>query len=258
VLAQDNDVISFDQPRETRVNKSFAKNKFEGAFSDLQLQAAFAVIETIDKAGYEQVDAVGSSQGGGVVATAAYLAPEKFRSITFVEPVGIIGKDSILALGKRFGIDHAKQNRNRPKEQQAQYLVGKKDFAEFSRTNLIQSFREIKEMSEADITGIIAGLHELGIGISIVHHVDSKVFESDKIQREVSKKLVDKSGDKNKLFFDGLYAIMSKRKNDKGEVERYEGGHADIRYDKNFQKQLLEIVRTLADKYAKKNKEIEN
>ncbi|MBT4277726.1 alpha/beta fold hydrolase [Candidatus Falkowbacteria bacterium] len=255
VLSQDNDVISFDQPREERIDKDFAKNKFEGEFSALQLQKAFAVIEAIKKSGYNQVDAVGASEGGAVLATAAYLAPEKFRNITLMEPAGMMGKDSFFKLAKRFGIDHAKQNRERPEEQQEQVATGKADFRKFWKKNLLQSVKEIKEMSEADITDMIAGLHELGIGISLVNHVNSKVFDSDAVQKEISKKLVDRSGDEHKVLVDGVYTIMSKRENEDGEMETYDGGHADIRYDKNFQKQLLEIVRALADKSVKKQDE---
>ncbi len=251
VLAQDNDVISFDQPREMRLGKELAVTETENNFSMLQLQAAFAIIETIKKSGYDKVDAVGSSQGGMILTVAAYLAPKMFRGITLVEPAGIIGDDSIFKLVKRFRINNGKQNANRPKEQREQCVIATDDFNKFWQKNLIQSFKEIKEMSKADITNMLAELYEKGIGISIVSHVDSKVFESDKIQKEISRKLVDRSNEENKLLFDGVYTIMSKRKNEEGESERYEGGHSDIKYDKNFQKQLLTIVRTLADKKAK-------
>ncbi len=253
VLAQDNDVISFDQPREMRVDKNIAKEKFKGTFSALQLQKALAAIDTIEQAGYTQVDAIGSSEGGMILTIAAYLAPEKFRNITLVSPAGMIGKDSFWKLIKRFVKDNGSQNKNRPLEQQEQFAISTKDFVKFVKENLTQSLREIKEMSKADIVGMLASLHKIGINIVIVSHVDDKVFNSDLVQREISKGLVERNDKgKNNLLFDGLYTVMSKEKGENGKMQRYEGGHSDIKYDKNFQKQLLGIVRTLSDKSIKK------
>jgi len=253
ILAQDNDVISFDLPRQKRVTKKFAKKKFEGAFSNLELQEAFATIQVIENFNYEKVDAIGSSYGGMVLVLGAYLAPEKFRTITLVEPVGIMGEDDLISLAKRFATSHAEQNKARPIEQQKQVLLGREDFKTFWQKNIIQALQEIKKMSKADIIDMVAGLHELGIGISIISHVNDKVFPNDRVQTEVSKRLVDKESNSKKYYFDGFYNIRSVRKNKTGEQVEYDGGHADIRFDKNFQNRLRDILHSSIDSINKKS-----
>jgi len=49
--------------------------------------------------------------------------------------------------------------------------------------NIPASFREIQAISKADITEALAEMHEQGIGISIIHAVDDKVFPMDKVQK---------------------------------------------------------------------------
>ena len=54
------------------------------------LDLAYCHLEVLDKLGLERVHLVGESLGGWVAAELAALAPERFRSLTLIAPMGLL------------------------------------------------------------------------------------------------------------------------------------------------------------------------
>ncbi|HEY8691944.1 MAG TPA: alpha/beta fold hydrolase [Chloroflexota bacterium] len=57
---------------------------------DTVLDLAYCHLEVLDKLGLERVQLVGESLGGWVAAELAALAPERFRSLTLIAPMGLL------------------------------------------------------------------------------------------------------------------------------------------------------------------------
>ena len=175
--------ISINAPHGVETNE-------EGDFPQAELRKAMAIIETLNKKEIDKVDAIGHSEAGIYVTIAATLYPEKFRNIVLVDPGGMIGEDNIMRLAKGFSNDVIiKQTINSFKDH-SRFKPIARAFKEAGKTiidNPKKSLEQILAISNTQIHGLLKGLKEQGIGISIIHGVDDKAFPMDRVQ-EIAKK----------------------------------------------------------------------
>jgi len=180
-------------------------------FSTSEYQKALEVIEIIkedlEKNGENKIDAIAHSEGGLVMAIAANLYPELFRSIVFVAPAGMIGKDSYVDLIKRFSIDEPNEEKTNSKNLDDEGIKKcVKDFIEYISKNPALAHKEVKAMSEADIFKLTKRLKNKGVGVGLVCGANDKVFPIEKVLENVNEGNVDHfistKGDHGSLLFE--------------------------------------------------------
>jgi pimeloyl-ACP methyl ester carboxylesterase len=180
-----------------RVISAYAPHGIEthrGEESDLeqaQARKLDMLLDLLDEEGIKKVNVIAHSEAAIYVTVAAILYPERFENIVLVEPAGLIGEDNFFDLLKRFLADvreQMKQDKIRPKAQNPSPLsVGIKSVL----SDISESYEEVKAISRSDITPALKKLHELGIGVSIIHAVEDKIFPMEKIQQMIKADMID-------------------------------------------------------------------
>ena len=168
-------------------------------FPKTELKKAAELIEGLDQIRDGQADAevndkgktdcIGVSQGGYIVAIAAYLCPERFRNIVLVDPAGIVGKHSRAKLAIRTSKNaraeqkYADQKKFQGAELAQQNLkIGAEDMKKVLKENFKEAMLdETGAISKADITEILKELRGKGIKIAIIHGVEDKIFPMEKV-----------------------------------------------------------------------------
>lgn len=169
-------VISVDSPHGVEVEKA-------EDFPTIELRKMTAIMQALDEKGIEQADVVAHSEGGLYMTIAATLHPGRIRNMVLVDPAGIIGKDNVFDLGKRFGEDAALETERR-KTKTERDLSDPKDFQKTLLSSPWKALQEVLAISNADIRGMLRELKARGVGISIIHSVEDKGFPMERVQVE--------------------------------------------------------------------------
>lgn len=229
---EDRRVISLEHPR-----FSSHENNEPKKFEDEINSRALNIIDTIKEKDIKKINLVGQSMGGADAVITAILAqkedPELIKNIVLVDPSGIIGEDNIKDLGKRF-VENTQQNiESQKKEEASEYLkknvkIAAKEFFKYVFKNPAKALREIKAMTSQEILDVLAELKKRGVGISIIHGVDDKVFPMERVQEEINTK-----------HLDGFYSVK--------------GGHNEIyQQPEKYMPLVREAIRALEAKQEKK------
>ncbi|OGY48953.1 MAG: hypothetical protein A3B89_04565 [Candidatus Buchananbacteria bacterium RIFCSPHIGHO2_02_FULL_40_13] len=187
-------ILSLDHLRKIEI-----KNIPEGVPAE-EIQKALAILDVLDQKEIDRADAVGHSEGGLYLALAASIKPEKFRNLVFVDPAGMIGQDSFFDLAYRFAIKEGRQSKLPP-------LMMLKAMMEYVGQNPAMSFKEVKQMSQADIYEVLKYLKKQGLGLAFVFGVDDVVFPMDRVQKTYSQKREAEEIGSFKDILDGFYSI---------------------------------------------------
>ena len=157
-----------------------------------ELQKTFALLSLLEEKGIEKTDAIAYSEGGINLSIAAAEFPEKFRNIVYLAPAGIIGKDKFPKLLGRFNAQSIKTTFGAiaKLETRKPVLNYWMEFKKYIK-NLPLSLKESVAISQADILQMMKDLKKMGIGISVVHGVDDKIFPMEKVQENIKKQHVD-------------------------------------------------------------------
>jgi len=194
-----------------------------------ELQKALTIIGILEEKGIEKTDLVGYSEGGINGLIAASLFPEKFRNIVLVDPAGMVGKNSLLSLPvnmtKELCGSVAAAIRDKKFRQPVVSVA--KDILTHIRKNPMMSFREVHEISQAEVLEMMQELRKKSVGISVISGTDDKVFPMDEIQKNLKKESVD-----------GFYSVS--------------GGHAEIiLHPQQYMGLVAEALRALEAKSKK-------
>ena len=78
------------------------KGKFFKSYPTAELRKALNILEVLEEKGIKEVDAIAHSEGAINIAIAAMMYPEKFRSIAFYGPAGMMEDESWSRLARGF------------------------------------------------------------------------------------------------------------------------------------------------------------
>jgi len=172
-------------------------------FAGVQLRKASVFLRTIEEEGLQGINGVAFSEGALHVVIAALMRPERFKNIVLVNPSGIMGKSSIFnfVLGAiRDTKTHAKRKLEEASRAKAQGVAPKLDeredvaddtLAKHLKSGVWASIQEVASIPGTDILDALAKLKELGIGVSIIHSADDKIYDMQKVQKMVKAKHLD-------------------------------------------------------------------
>jgi alpha-beta hydrolase superfamily lysophospholipase len=200
------------------------------------LRKAQVVNEIIDSK-HMKVDAIGHSEGAMVIVIAALLKPGNFNNIVLIEPAGMVGKHSLRTLIQRQLEENKAVDARRKKDLtigDAAQSSGK----EFNR-HLVQSgvraLYELISVTETEIPEMLRTVHALGIGISIIHAGNDRVFPMETFQQVASDSLRTEkkygvNGEINSILtpqfelkfgIDGLYTVIGQHNELQFQPQKY-------------------------------------
>jgi len=168
--------------------------KPEGDYSEAEYTKARALVDTLNKKEIKTIDIIAHSEGtlSAIIAAEIFASegqPQRIRSIVFVEPVGLIGKDQLKNLVGRWGSMMAKDTGrfvidSRKKNMLRAFLEATK----YTSSNPLRTLSEAKVISASDIYDSLSHLKELGIKTSVIHAVGDSLFPMEKVLKEAKAK----------------------------------------------------------------------
>ncbi len=183
------------------------------------------VLRLIEEKGLETVNVIANSESS-IYSTTAALLSQKVSNMVLVEPVGLIGKDSLLQLLKRTREDMQEQARQDSSKEKVKYPSPNDIGVKSVLSNIVASVNEVRAIADSDITGALEELHKSGVGISIIHGVDDKMFPMERVQKMVKEEMIDGfysvQGTHNSIYVyepygrvaeEALSALENKKKN---------------------------------------------
>lgn len=145
----------------------------------------------MNKKELKTVDLIAHSEGAIPAIIAALSYPERFRAIVFVDPAGLIGKDSTIKLGARFAsmlLKDAQRMRKAPEDKKENMLKAARESAKYFLTNPKRGIQEVNAIADADIYEMLTALKGLGIKVSVIHGTDDSLFPMGKVLRTAREK----------------------------------------------------------------------
>ncbi len=204
-------------------------------FSDSLLRQVAAIEPVLEQKNIK-VDAIGESRGGVVVLLAAYLYPEKFNNIVLIDPAGMVESMNAAKLTMRFIMTGIAEGRIFAKREKMgdvsamakeQVVWGTANFVKWVASNPMKRVEEIKDLSHVEVAHLLSEIKALGIGISIIHGVNDKVFPMEDMQASITNEInkvrekmknegahEDEIANAYKKVVDGFYSVR--------------GGHGDF------------------------------
>jgi len=166
-----------------------------------QLRKAESLLRILEEKQINKTDAVARSEGAINLLLAVLDSPDKFRNIVLIAPSGMVGKDSLFELAKRFGESGKQRTTEKPHPALGPASQESAPFELFKYVakNPIRAVKEAVAISDTQIHEILKTLHDRGIGVSIIAHVDDKVFPMDRLQDEATKQELGS-------YIDGFYS----------------------------------------------------
>lgn len=195
LAAKGYDAVSFSQPRK----------RGDKTLDPVERQSKI-FLNVLDKqtAKDEKVHAVAHSLGGGALLKAAIERPEKFDSITILEPAGVVGRQRFGELLRRVGKKVVKNQLGAAQGQNADVFIRNGHYTASADTesalhfstrvnnaqlaglgaimrNPANAVREASAAGQYNMTADALRVHELGIPIHIVKAESDEMFDSDKV-----------------------------------------------------------------------------
>ncbi len=189
--------------------------KLAGSAPEVELKKASALEAAMSRTGAEKVDVIAHSEGALSTIIAAERNPEKFRNIVFVDPAGLIGKDSTVKLAIRFVNMLSKDAVRLVKGSgpRKEMIKATNEAIKYFASNPARGLREASAISAADIYETLENLRALGIGVSVVHGVDDTVFPM--------KKVLQAAGEKGGMDTVGFYSVKGDHREISVHPEKY-------------------------------------
>lgn len=198
-----------------KVKPDIAVEEIAKKYPNAELRKALNILEILEEKGVEQVDAIAHSEAAINVAIAATMYPEKFRSIQFLAPAGMLNKENIFRLGMGFFGQRKRaasfqgapakydEQGNMIEEEvpeipvtETEKAVGKAAMESLGRyvgANPLRSGAEVWAMAYPKVKTyeMLQYLHEQGIKIAIVSGADDPVFPREDIAKASTFKFID-------------------------------------------------------------------
>jgi pimeloyl-ACP methyl ester carboxylesterase len=182
-------VTSLYAPHGVETDEKFGEG---GAYAEVELKKAAAMLKILEDKAIEQIDIVAHSESAIWSLIVASIHPEKVRNIVLIDPAGLIGEDSLSRLGISFSLDVVREELNlmkhpRPEVERSTPL-GMKDLLQ-ALGNIVskplESLKAVLAIKNADIRDMLRMLKSQGKRIAVINGADDVVFPMDKMVQTV-------------------------------------------------------------------------
>lgn len=167
-----------------------------------ELRKALNMLEVLEEKGIKQVDAIAHSEGALNVAMAAAMYPEKFRTITFFGPAGMLENETWARLIGGF-LDNKKGPRTvapetlhdipiTEDEREVGAAAGE-DFVRYFVKNTRRAISEVVAIKQnhSRLKDLIPYLHSLGINIVVMSAEGDAMFPPEQVRKAADMDAVD-------------------------------------------------------------------
>lgn len=174
---------------------------------EAELRRISAFMEALDAAGIPKAAVIAHSEGGIDALLAARMYPQRFQNLVLVNPGGMIGPDSFLNLSARFAYDAAKSHVSALREGTLakQLAIGNEVTASALKAPILAT-KEVASIARTQVVNLLREIKALGIGISIIHGADDKVFPMSRMTKTIHSEKQSEDEDIEKLL-DGFYSV---------------------------------------------------
>lgn len=191
-------VLSVAHPRIAgSMDSSMNVQELSEGYPTAELRKAFNILEVLEEKGIEQIDAVAHSEGAINIAIAAMMYPEKFRSIAFYGPAGMMEDESWSRLAKGFAGQSARAESLKDvpitEGERAVGAASGKEVLEYIRKNPARAISEVAAIKNGhqQVKDLLPYLHDLGIHIAVVSAADDPVFPQAEVRKAADTDAVD-------------------------------------------------------------------
>ncbi len=192
-------VISIEHPRiGGALDSSMNVRELSKKYPTAELRKALNILEVLEEKGIEKVDAIAHSEGAINIAIAAAMYPEKFRSIVFFGPAGMMEKETWSRLAKGFASqgDRAESMKDIPitAGERATAEAAMEDLKKYVVKNPARSFSEVAAIKSGhqQVRDLLPYLRdELGINIAVMSAEDDPVFPQGEVKKAADMGAVD-------------------------------------------------------------------
>lgn len=182
-------------------------------YPEVELRKAESISSAMARSRINRVDVIAHSEGAISATIAAELNPNKFRNIVFVDPAGLIGRDSTVKLAARFAWMLSKDAVRLVKGfgPRSEMLKAATEAAKYFASNPAGALKEANAISSANIYEMLENLSKVGIRISVIHGVNDTLFPM--------KRVLKTAGEKGGIDTIGFYSV----KGDHREISTHPG-----------------------------------
>jgi len=163
----------------------------EDGYPRSEYNKAIALIDTLNKKELKTVDLIAHSEGAIPAIIATLNNPERFRSIVFVDPAGLIGGDAIPKLAARFAGMLAKDALRMakvPVNKKLNMLRAVREATKSFLANPPRGVQEVNTIAASDIYEMLTALKEVGIKVSVIHGINDSLFPIEKVLQTAKEK----------------------------------------------------------------------
>ena len=192
-------VLSIAHPRiGSAMSSSMNVKELSEKYPTAELRKALNILEVLEEKGIKQVDAIAHSEGALNIAMAAAMYPEKFRSIAFFGPAGMLEDESWSRLIKGFASqgNRAESIKDVPitESERAVGVAAMEDLKGYFLKNPGRSMSEIAAIKNGhrQTKDILPYLHDLGINIIVMSAEGDPVFPQEEVRKAAENDAVDR------------------------------------------------------------------
>lgn len=192
-------VLSIAHPRiGSAMDSSMNVKELSEKYPTAELRKALNVLEILEEKGIKQVDAIAHSEGALNIAMAAAMYPEKFRSIAFFGPAGMLEDESWSRLGKGFAGQgtRAESLKDVPitDSERAVGAAAMKELKGYFLKNPGRSIGEVAAIKNEHrlLIDVLPYLHDkFGINIAVMSAEGDPVFPQAEVKKAADVEAVD-------------------------------------------------------------------
>ncbi len=191
-------VLSIAHPRiGGSINSSMNVKELSEKYPTAELRKALNILEVLEEKGIKKVDAIAHSEGAINIAIAAMMYPEKFRSIAFFGPAGMMEDESWPRLAKGFAgqRDRAESLKDVPitEGERAVGAASGREVLNYFLKNPTRAMSEVAAMKSGhqQVKDLLPYLHDLGIHIAVMSAESDPVFPQAEVRKAADMDAVD-------------------------------------------------------------------
>lgn len=156
----------------------------------------------IDYFKLDHIDLIGHSEGGLIATTIALQKPSRIRNLVLIGSTGILPNDGFVKLVGRFVNEvWGAINGSGTDQEHLDASEGLKALGRYVLDNPSWSFQEVWAIANERITDKIRQLQENGIGVSLINHVNDRLFPMPLLDRDLGKIVSDRN-------LGGFYSVI--------------------------------------------------